>query len=133
MTQTDGRQVGTFIDPSWPTNLKIAINDLRDGYAHITNVTRKDKELQERWNSSFAQENRQMQMVLTKLQADVDKLSESQQREVLGPDDLQKLRASSYALKNEVQELRAEKKKLELLIADLMKTGEQYKEKLKRI
>jgi hypothetical protein len=29
--------------------------------------------------------------------------------------------------------LRAEKKNLELLIADLMKTGEQYKEKLKRI
>ena len=72
-------------------------------------------------------------MVLTKLQADVDKLSESQQKEVLGPDDLQKLRASSYALKNEVQELRAKKKNLELLIADLMKTGEQYKEKLKRI
>jgi hypothetical protein len=41
-------------------------------------------------------------MVLTELQADVDKLSESQQREVLGLDDLQKLHASSYALKNEV-------------------------------
>ena len=134
MTQNDGRrEVAKLVDESWPSNFKKAINELRDGYTHIVDVARKENELQERWNSSFAQENAQMQIVLTELQADVEKLSESKHREAIESEELHKLRESMYELKNKVQELRAEKKKLEYVINGLMKSGEQNKEKLKRI